>query len=160
MQEITTATVKEQDDAFVVDLQYDLKPLEDLVLNHTSFGGFCVRARNDGESYFATAKGKVDLPDPHYSVADLNWPAADWYDYTIHLDSGRTVGCAVIDHPDNPPATWHNPRYIWMINPCIVDRGAVRVPKGDTLRLRYRLVVHDGATPKELLQRLTEDFQD
>jgi hypothetical protein len=99
------------------------------------------------------------LPDPHYSVPELNWPAADWYDFTIKLTSGKTVGVAVVDHPDNPPSTWHNPRYIWMINPCLTANGPVRVAQGQTLTLKYRLVVHDGPTPKETLQRLSNEWR-
>ncbi len=155
MTENTTAKVRKQTGVYVIDLDYRLTPNLDLTLNHTAFGGFCVRARNDGESYYATAEGKVDLPDPHYSVPELNWPAAGWYDYTIKLENGRTIGVATIDHPDNPPATWHNPRYVWMVNPCIVAAGPVHVAKGRTLRLRYRLVVHDGPTPVHLIRKLS-----
>ena len=36
----------------------------------------------------------------------------------------------MIDHPSNPPSTWHNPRYVWMINPCIVANGPFEVPQG------------------------------
>jgi hypothetical protein len=92
-------------------------------------------------------------------VPELNWPSADWYDYTIKLESGKTIGCAVAEHPDNPPSTWHNPRYVWMVNPCIVDKGPVTVEQGTSLRLRYRLVVHDGAAPTELLNRLVATYR-
>jgi len=71
----------EQDGVYIIDLDYRLTPTLDMTLNHTAFGGFCVRARNDGDSYYATADGKVELPDPHYSVPELNWPAKRWYDY-------------------------------------------------------------------------------
>ncbi|UCG49978.1 MAG: PmoA family protein [Phycisphaerales bacterium] len=155
MTEKTTAKVRKQSGVYVIDLDYHLTPNLDLTLNHTAFGGFCVRARNDGDSYYATAEGKVELPDPHYSVPELNWPARRWYDYTIKLENGRTIGVGTIDHPDNPPATWHNPRYVWMVNPCIVAAGPVQVSKGRTLRLRYRLVVHDGPTPVNLLNKLS-----
>ena len=158
MTEHTSAKVREQDGVYVIDLDYRLTPMLALTLNHTAFGGFCVRARNDGDSYYATAEGKVQLPDPHYSVPELNWPARRWYDYTIELDNGKTIGVGVIDHPDNPPATWHNPRYVWMVNPCIVAAGPVQVKKGKTLRLRYRLVVHDGPTPVELLKKLSSHW--
>jgi hypothetical protein len=159
MHESTAVDVTDRSGVYVLDLDYRLTPRIDLMLNHTAFGGFCVRARNDGDSYYATPDGKVTLPDPHYSVPELNWPAADWYDYTIKLKSGKTVGCAVVEHLDNPPSTWHNPRYVWMINPCIVDRGPVKVKGGDTLRLRYRLIVHDGPTPVDLLNRLAGAFR-
>jgi len=155
MTEVTLATVREQNGAYIIDLDYQLKPTADLMLDHTAFGGFCVRARNDGDSYYATAKGKVELPDPHYSVPELNWPAEKWYDYTIKLNNGKIIGVGVIDHPDNPPATWHNPRYVWMVNPCIVAAEPLKVSKGKTLNLRYRLVVHDGPTPVELLKKLS-----
>jgi hypothetical protein len=159
MDELLSAEVREQGGVYVVDLTYRFTPAVDLKLNHSSFGGFCVRARNDGNSYFATVDGKVELPDAHYSVPDLNWPAADWYDFTIELKSGKTVGVAVVDHPKNPPSTWHNPRYIWMINPCIVAGGPVEVEKDHPLVLRYRLVVHDGPTPVDLLETLSADWR-
>ena len=159
MDEVTLVHVREQDGVYVMDLDYNLTPVVELVLNHTAFGGFCVRARNDGDSYYATAEGTVELPDPHYSVPELNWPAREWYDYTIKLNSGKTVGVAVLDHPDNPPSTWHNPRYVWMVNPCIVAGGPVTVEKGETLRLRYRLVVHDGPTPKDLLATIYSQWR-
>jgi hypothetical protein len=159
MEEATAVEVRERDGVYVVDLAYKLTPSQDLLLNQTAFGGFCVRARNDGESYYANTAGKVGLADPHYSVPELNWPAADWYDYTIGLTGGKTIGAAVVDHPGNPPATWHNPRYVWMINPCIVARGPVTVKHGTPLTLRYRVVMHDGATPKALLDALAKDWR-
>jgi hypothetical protein len=159
MDELSSAEVREQDGVFVIDLDYRLMPVFDLTLNHTAFGGFCVRARNDGDSYYATEDGKVELPDPHYSVPELNWPAEDWYDFTIRLEDGKTVGATVIDHPKNPPATWHNPRYVWMINPCIVAKGPVEVKAGAVLGLRYRLVVHDGPTPVKLLKELSAEWR-
>lgn len=159
MDEKTSVKVREREGVYVVDLDYRLTPAADMVLNHTAFGGFCVRARNDGDSYYANPRGKVTLPDPHYSVPELNWPSADWYDFTIKLDSGKTVGCAVVEHPGNPPSTWHNPRYVWMINPCIVANGRIEVKGGTVFPLRYRLIVHDGPAPKELLNKLASEYR-
>ncbi len=159
MDETTSVEVSEPSSVYVIDLGYELTPVHALVLNRTAFGGFCVRARNDGDSYYATAEGKVDLADPHYSVPELNWPAADWYDFTIRLAGGKTVGVAVVDHTDNPPSTWHNPRYVWMVNPCVVAKRPVRVKGGNSLVLRYRLIVHDGPTPVPLVEKLSEEFR-
>jgi hypothetical protein len=159
LDELTSVGVREQDGAYLLDLEYRLTPVTDMVLNHTAFGGFCVRARNDGDSWYTSPRGTVDLRDPHYSVPELNWPDADWYDFTIRLRSGETVGVAVIDHPQNPPATWHNPRYVWMVNPCIVAEKAVTVKGGETLTLRYLVVVHDGPTPTKLLEKLSSEWK-
>jgi hypothetical protein len=35
----------------------------------------------------------------------------------------------------------------------------VTIPKETTLRLRYRVVVHDGDTPTPLLQKLSEEWR-
>ena len=48
--EVTSANVRENSGAYIVDLAYRLTPEWDLVLPQTAFGGFCVRARADGES--------------------------------------------------------------------------------------------------------------
>jgi hypothetical protein len=159
LEEQTTAAVREHAGVYVLDLDYQLTPRTELVLNHTAFGGFCVRARNDGDSYYSNAKGKILLPDPHYSVPELNWPSSEWYDYTINLKSGKTIGVTVMDHPKNPRSTWHNPRYVWMVNPCIVARKPVTLPGGAPFHLRYRLVVHDGPAPAALLKSLGQEWK-
>jgi hypothetical protein len=74
----------------------------------------------------------------------------------IQLDSGETVGTAVIHHPDNPPSTWHNLKPVAMVNPCIAASAAVARKAGEPLRLRYRLVIHDGPAPTDLPNQLAE----
>lgn len=159
MAEVARATVRTSTGAYVIDLVYELTPASDLVLEQSAFGGFCVRARRDGAFRYSNPGGVVALPDPHFSMPKLNWPAAEWYDYAIELEPGKTVGVAVIDHPANPAATWHNPRYVGMINPCIVAAGTLAIPRGERFDLRYRLVVHDGPTPANMLDQLAEEFR-
>ena len=158
-EERTTGVWQERDGANVLDLTYALTPDWDMTLNQTPFGGFCVRARNDGESWYEGPNGRVTLPDPHYSAADLNWPPAEWYGYGIKLKNGKTIGCAVIDHPSNPRATWHNPRYVWMINPCIVSEKPVAVASGTPLQLRYLVMVFDGEIPGPLVRQLAAEWR-
>jgi hypothetical protein len=157
--EDTRAVWREVQGANVLDLTYTLTPDREMTLNQTAFGGFCVRARNDGDSWYESPSGRVTLPDPHYSAADLNWPRADWYAYGIALRSGKTIGCAVVDHPSNPPATWHNPRYVWMINPCIVAEKPLTVDGGRPLTLRYRVIVFDGPLPGALVRQLSAEWR-
>ena len=159
LDEQTTAVWRAREDANILDLTYGLTPDWDMTLNQTPFGGFCLRARNDGESWYEGPSGKIGLPDPHYSAADLNWPAADWYAYAIKLSSGKTIGGAVVDHPSNPPATWHNPRYVWMVNPCIVSAKPVTVASGRPLTLRYRVITFDGEIPVSLVRTLATEFR-
>lgn len=159
MGERSTAGWRQETGANVLDLAYQLTPDWDLTLDHAAFGGFCVRARNDGESWYTDPKGRVTRPDPHYSAPDLNWPAADWYAFSIKLKSGREIGCAVVNHASNPPTTWHNPRYVWMINPTIVADKLVEVSAGKPLTLKYRVIVFDGALPVQLVERLSAEWR-
>ena len=159
MGEHTTAGWKQDGGANVLDLNYQLTPDWNLTLDRTAFGGFCVRARNDGDSWYTDPSGKVNRPDPHYSAPDLNWPAADWYAFSIKLKTGKEIGCAVVNHPSNPPSTWHNPRYVWMINPTLAAGAPLEVAMGKTLGLKYRVIVWDGALQAALINRLSAEFR-
>jgi hypothetical protein len=157
--EITFIVARRDNSAYVVDLNYHLTPAMDITLDKTAFGGFCAKARKDGKGAYYSPDGLVELPNPHHLKPETDWPAADWYDYTMKLNSDKTVGIAILDHPANPPSTWHNLSPIAMVNPCIVAPGPIRINKGQTLQLRYRLVIHDGPTPVKLLKRLTNEWR-
>lgn len=155
IRESTTIAARQQGKAYVIDLTYRLTPTVDVTLDQTAFGGFCAKTRKDGQAVYTSPEGAVKLPDPHHLKPETNWPAAAWYDRTVELESGKTIGVAVIDHPGNPPSTWHNLPPIAMVNPCIVAPGPVTIKQDQPLRLRYTLVVHDGPAPVELLGRLS-----
>jgi hypothetical protein len=159
LDEVTQATVSERDGVYVIDLNFRLAPVVDYVLNRQSFSGFNLQARKDGESYYTNAAGQVTLRDPHYSAPELNWPAAPWYGYVIKLQDGKTIGAAVIDHPLNPPSTWHNSRTLWMLNPNIAAQGPFTIRPDAPLTLRYRVVAHDGPTPTAIVQKLSEEWR-
>jgi hypothetical protein len=159
LDEATVAIVAERDGVYVIDLTFRLAPVVDYVLNRQSFSGFNLQARKDGESYYTNAAGQVTLRDPHYSAPELNWPGAPWYGYVITLKDGKTVGAAVIDHPLNPPSTWHNSRTLWMLNPNIAALGPFTIRPESPLTLRYRVVAHDGPTPTAVVQKLAEEFR-
>jgi hypothetical protein len=157
--ETTTITVREQDGVFVIDEDFHLAAKTDIELDHTAFGGFCVKGRKEGEAAYFSPEGRVELPEPHHLKPETDWPSKPWYDYVIQLTTGETVGVAVIDHRDNPPSLWHNLKPIAMVNPCIVAAGAFKIAQGDVLRLQYRVVVHDGPPPMEILGRLSESWR-
>lgn len=159
IEEATSVTACETMGVYVIDMKFKLTPTVDATLDQTAFGGFCIKGRKDGKAFYCSPDGKVDLPNPHHLKPETDWPAADWYDYIIKLESGKTVGVAVLDHPGNPPSTWHNLHPIAMVNPCIVAPGPVTIKKGQTLTLRYRLVVHDGPPPLAVLKKLNADWR-
>ena len=159
IKETTTVTTREQDGVLVIDEDFHLAAQTTVKLDQTAFGGFCVKGRKEGESAYYSPEGKLTLADPSHLKPESDWPAKPWYDYVIQLTTGETVGVAVIDHRDNPPSLWHNLKPIAMVNPCIVAPGAVTIESGDVLRLRYRVVVHDGPPPTDVLVRMTDDWR-
>lgn len=84
-----------------------------------------------------------------------------WVDYTGPVE-GETVGIAILNHPDSfrHPTTWHVRDYgLFAANPFgwtdfgRKESGAYVLAKGDSLRFRYRLVLHPGTkTPSQLAE--------
>ena len=159
IREALSIAAREAKGAYVIDLDFRLTPTSDITLRETAFSGLCVKARKEGKAVYSDPKGEVKLPSPHYLKPETDWPNADWYDYTIALNSGKTIGIAVLDHPGNPPTAWFNVAAIGIFNPCIVAPGPVTIKQGQPLRLRYRLVVHDGAAPAGLLAALAREWR-
>lgn len=145
--------------AHVLDLVYTLTPVEDVRLARWAFSGFVLRARKDGSATFEGPDGPVDLPAPKHTDPETDWPAAAWYGVTLALPDGGVASTAVIDHPRNPPALWHNVAGIRMVNPCIVAPGEVRLRAGRPLVLRYRVVLQDGPLDRDRIQHLARQFR-
>jgi methane monooxygenase PmoA-like len=80
---------------------------------------------------------------------------ARWCDYSGPVQ-GRTVGIAVLDHPSNfrSPVRWHARDYGLMTTNCFGTstfegesggtRGEYRQKPEETLRFRYRVLIHHG----------------
>ena len=159
IQEVLSITTREQGNVYVVDLDFQLTPEVDGKIDRTAFGGFVVRGRKDGKSKYVCPQGEKKLDRPHHLKPETNWPDADWYDYALALADGKTIGVAVINAPDNPPTTWHNLQILAMVNPCVAAPAEIALRCRKPLRLRYRLVVHDGPVPMDLIKELSAQWR-
>lgn len=81
---------------------------------------------------------------------------SEWVDYYGTLD-GEPLGIAIFDSPRNPghPVRWHSRAYgLFAANPFgradfvhdTSQHGGATLQPGQTLRFRYRLVIHPGDT--------------
>jgi hypothetical protein len=159
MTEQTSALTRETQNARVLDLIFRFQSDREVVVNQVAFTGLCVRCRSDGKAYFSNAQGRVELPDSNPLKPEMNWPAADWYSHTIVLNSGKTVTTALIDHPANPESTWHEPRAVSFLNPCISALREVRLAAAKPFVLRYRVVAADGEVPARFLNSLSGEWR-
>lgn len=154
LKEDLKATLRTQGPASVLDLVYTLKADADVRLAKWAFSGFCARLRKDGKAVIEGPEGEVKLPSPNHLKPETDWPARPWYAFQMTLPDGAQAGAAVLDHPKNPPALWHNGMSMRMLNPCIVAPGDLLIKAAEPLVLRYSVVAWDGPLPRELLNDL------
>ncbi|HEX4808444.1 MAG TPA: DUF6807 family protein, partial [Bryobacteraceae bacterium] len=159
LNEFTTARTRREQSANILDLIFRFTSDDKFTVDQMAFTGFVVRCRKDGQSYLSDSKGKVTLPDSNALKPETDWPAENWYSYTIALNNGKTVAAAVIDHPANPRSLWHEPRGVAFLNPCISAIQPVTIPAGQPLVLRYRTVFNDGEFLDGMLDRLAAEWR-
>lgn len=87
---------------------------------------------------------------------------ADWMDYDGTVE-GQKVGIVIFDHPRNlnHPPRWQarayglfavNPFGLKEFDPKAPTAGGYSMAAGETLRLRYRVVIHPGDVPKRKIE--------
>lgn len=160
LEEVLTLTVSSAPASYVLDYDYQLTPPTGtpVVIGQHPFGGFCYRAMPGGSLVITSPSGVADLPDSVPIKPQTNWPAARWYDMTYTTSDGTVSGLALIDHPKNPRTSWHNARSLHLMNPCIVADAPLSITSGTPLRLRYRLVPHDGPAQASEIGKLADSF--
>ncbi len=93
---------------------------------------------------------------------------AKWIEYSGPID-GEIVGVVIYDHPDNPrhPTWWHAREYgLVAANPFgrrafqgkREQAGDLMIQKGESIRLRYRMVIHDGAWDAKHLEAASTEW--
>ena len=137
-----------------------------LKMGDTKEGTFAIRVVNgltEPGLKMSNSEGKVGV--------DQIWgKRANWVDYSGEVD-GESVGIAIFDNPANikHPTYWHARDYgLFAVNPFGEHDfyhdpkrdGSVTIPKGQSLTLRYRVLIHHGdaaeAHVAESYQRYSE----
>jgi hypothetical protein len=133
-----------------IDLHASVCPI---TFGDTKEGSFGVRV-NDAIRV-AKGNGKIENADGKVGEGPCWGRVSAWCDYSGQID-GKTVGIAVLDDPKNPyPACWHVRAYGLMAAnpfgraksgfPAMKDRtDLAKLAKGEHLRLRYGLLIHNG----------------
>jgi hypothetical protein len=127
----------------------------DVSFGDTKEGTFAVRVA-DTMRLEAKLGGRIENSERQIDDAAWGMPAR-WVDYTGPID-GETLGIAIFCHPTSFRSTprWHVRGYgLFAANPFgerdfpLSDRasqGPVTIERGDSLTLRYRVLLHRGAT--------------
>jgi hypothetical protein len=130
-----------------LDLDWRLQAIPDVKIVQHPYGGFFVRMP------YREVSGASVLNSAGMADDDCEQQRAAWVDLFMPLErSEEGGGITVCDHPKNPghPAFWRVDRNRG-INPSPCIAGEIELSSGETLRHRYRLVLHMGRlSPEDL----------
>jgi hypothetical protein len=101
-----------------------------------------------------TGTGHITNADGLVGEKQLWGKPSNWCDYSGTI-GGEKVGVAILDNPENPhhPVRWHARAYgLFAANPFGLavftgdksQSGAVTIQPGQSLRYRYRVIIHPG----------------
>lgn len=136
-----------------------------LRLGDTEDGGFGIRLRDE----FRQDRGATLVNSEGLRGTENIWgKSARWVDYSAVIE-GRSVGVLVMDHPGNlrHPAHWHargyglcsaNPFGLASFTGDAARDGAYVIPPGQSLILRYRVLIHEGDFARSDLERWYEEY--
>jgi hypothetical protein len=141
-------TIAVTDDATQIDLATTLRPATDVTLDrtpYTTWGGY------GGVAFRGTPLWHPSQRTVGDQVTDgfLTGETALWCDVSGPIDGGadRSAGVAILDHPANPrhPTPWYTGSGAGnFLNAALLFHGPLTLAAGETLALRYRILVHDG----------------
>ena len=158
----------------IVDFDIVLVAEADPVLfGDTKEGTFAVRMATELEEQHMRARGiprtgKIVNAEGRMTEANTWGKRSAWVDYSGSI-SGKPMGVAILDHPDNPkhPSYWHVRGYglfaanVFGEHDFHADEsrnGSITLAKGDKLRFRYRVIIHAGGTTDANLQSRFEEW--
>ena len=139
----------------------DADQREPLVFGDTDDGGFAFRLSDA----FRQDRGARLRNSNGLEATEKIWgQPARWVDYATVLD-GVPTGVAIFDHPTNLryPTAWHARGYsLCAANPFATKSfskgkgpdGSYTLAAGKQLRLRYRVVIHEGSCEPAMIDQL------
>ena len=135
----------------MMDFDFTLTAAEKVTFNDTKEGTFAIRLATELEEKHS---GKMRNAEGAIGEKNVWGKRSPWVDYAGTL-GGEAVGIAILDHPTNPrhPTYWHSRSYglfaanIFGVHDFENDKsknGALELAQGQTLRFRYRVIIHPG----------------
>lgn len=142
--------------SYALDFTFSLTPRIDVKLDRTPFttwggyGGLCFRGNRNWQQtkLLFDDNSTSDRPTPKQSK---------WCDLTGKIDGAYETQCgvAIFDHPNNPrhPVGWYGGTGTGhYFNAAFLFQEPMLLKAGELLKLRYRVLVHDGARTCEELE--------
>ena len=163
--ETRTITFHSDPQLRIIDYEIQVGALEKLTFGDTKEGTFGIRLAT---SMTEDKGGRMTNAEGKETEKNVWGKRSPWVDYVGQVD-GQTVGVAIFDNPSNPryPTYWHARAYgLFAANPFGVrdftgDKsldGSMTIEPGQTLRFRYRVVIHPGDTQASKIAELYKEY--
>lgn len=149
----------------IIDVDATFTAKQNVVFGDTKEGFFAIRL---ADPLIEKNGGVMTNSDGAQTEKNVWGKRADWVDYDGTLD-GQKVGIVIFDNPQNlnHPPRWHSRAYgLFAVNPFGVkdfdpqsrDKGGYTLNSGNSLRFRYRVIVHPGDVPKKKIADWYSDY--
>jgi len=142
----------------VIDFDIALEMLTDVTIQATNHSLFS--ARVVPELSVKEGGTMVNAAGQSGEAATFGQPSP-WMDYS-GTRSGITEGIAILQHPANRgyPHPWFTRDYGFFSPTPMqwLEGGKLELPKGETVRLRYRVIVHEGNAGEAGIAKAFEAF--
>jgi len=153
----------------------------DVVIGDSKHGGLAVRTHPnlqlaaadssvEAKGRALNSEGVTAGPEAGSGGGAVFGRRARWIDYWAAIE-GHTVGLAMFDHPSNPrhPTYWMARGYGY-VAACPLGRhtfdgeapgtGDLTIPAGQSVRFRYRLVLHEGDPTEAGIEAMWQAYAD
>jgi hypothetical protein len=160
----------------IIDFDITLQPVEKVTFGDAKDGAFGIRLAAVLQETSAGGKGGENTLPHTGRITNAEglehekavWgKLSNWVDYSGEID-GEKVGVTIFDHPANVPrARWHVRGYgLFAANPFGLNvftkdksqDGSLTLEAGQTVRFRYRVIIHPGDAQSAEIGKLWSDY--
>jgi hypothetical protein len=149
--------------SYHIDWQASFTPAgeADVVFNKNSYGGMAIRLAAECCGDEAAGRSAWEFFDSE-GHANSNGQRARWVAYGGTTPDGQAAAVVMFDHPENPrhPSWWQTRSHYPYLNPSFTCKEHYTLAAGESLTLRYRILVHQGPADKETMQQQWKAFAD
>jgi hypothetical protein len=160
---LITVSAPDATGSYHVDWQATFTPAgqEDVVFNKNSYGGMAIRLAAECCGDEAAGRAPWTFSDSE-DRANSNGQTARWVAYSGTTPNGQAAAVAMFDHPQNPrhPTWWQTRSHYPYLNPSFTCQEGYTLPAGESLTLRYRILVYQGQADRETMEKQWKAFAD
>lgn len=165
MEEKRIMTFSGASDTRTIDFDFTLTAKQTMHFADTKEGFFAIRL---ADSMIEKNGGMMTNSEGAQTEKNVWGQRANWVDYDGTVE-GQKVGIVILDHPKNfnHPTRWHsrayglfaaNPFGLKDFDPKATGEGGHTLASGDSLRFRYRVIIHPGDMPKKNIEKLFSEY--